>query len=110
MTLKNITHKTTITKDLKVPLSFRDSALGLIDPKHPRSLLIKTRFGIHTFLLKDKIDVIVCNDNFQVQSLKCLGPNRIYIYNPKNSIVIELPVNSIKRSKTQIGDKLKMLE
>lgn len=110
MTLKNITRKTTITKDLKVAKSFKNRALGLLDSKSPRSLLINTRFGIHTFFLKEKIDVIITDDKFQIKSLKSLGTNRLYVYNPKNSIVIELPIGSIKKSKTKIGDTLKMLE
>ena len=110
MTLKNITRKTILTTDLKVIKTFKNRALGLLDPKNSRSLLIKTHFGIHTFLLRDKIDVVVLSDNFHVTNLKCVSPNRLYIYNPKNSSVVELPAGSIKKSKTQIGDKLKMLE
>ncbi len=110
MILKNLTRNTILTKDLKVASSFKDKSLGLLNRKNPRSLLIKTRFGIHTFFLNEKIDVIILDNAIRVKTLKTLCPNSIYIYNPLHKTVIELPCGIIKKSKTQIGDKLKMLK
>lgn len=110
MIIKNITRKTTLTKQLKVANSFKDRSLGLLNPKNPRSLLIKTRFGIHTLFLKSTIDVIILDRNLYVKKLKTLHPNRIFVYNPAFQTIIELPSNTIKKSKTQLGDKLKMLK
>jgi|SRR3989338_10242554 len=110
MVIKNISRNTIVSKDLKVADSFKDKSLGLLNPKNPRSILIKTHFGIHTFLLKEIIDVIVLDKNFVVVAIKRLHPNSIYIYNPVYQKVVELPDGTIKKSKTQIGDKLKMLK
>lgn len=110
MILKNITNNTIVTKDLKVVNSFADRLLGLNNPKNPRSLMFKTHFGIHTFLLKEGIDVIVVDKNFVVKIIKSLKPNKIFIYKMSLKNVLELPQGSIKKSKTKINDKLKMLE
>jgi len=110
MIVKNLTRKTIVTKDLKVAISIKDKSLGLLNPKNPRSLLIYTRFGIHTFFLKETIDVVIADKNLCVKSLKTLHPNSIFLYSPKYSAVIEIPSGTIKKSKTQIGDKLKVLK
>jgi len=57
--LKNLTKNTIIATDLKECVSFKDRNLGLLDQQNPRSLLFKTRFGIHTFGLSEPIDVLV---------------------------------------------------
>lgn len=110
MTIKNQTRNTIVAKDLKVVSSLKDKSLGLLNPKSPRSLLIYTRFGIHTFFLKETIDIVIADKNLSVKLLKTVHPNSIFLYNPKYSAVIEVPFGTIKTSKTQIGDKLKMLE
>lgn len=110
MILNNLTKNTVVTKDLKVASSFIDRFLGLLNPKNSRSLIFRTRFGIHTFLLKEEIDVIVVDKNFVVKKIKALKPNRILFYNLSFENVIELPRESIRKSKTKINDKLKMLE
>ncbi len=107
MILKNLTKKTVISNDLKEATSFSDQVLGLLNPANPRSLLFRTRFGIHTFGLKNTIDVLVLDSRWKVVKI-CIGlkPNRLFFYNPLFPIVIELPRNSITNSKTAIGDIL----
>ncbi|MEK7581320.1 MAG: DUF192 domain-containing protein [Patescibacteria group bacterium] len=106
MTLKNITKKTLLSTNLKEARSTTDKILGLLRKSNPRSLMFKTRFGIHTFLLKSAIDVLILDSQNKVVSVKSLKPNRIFIYNPMHSLVIELPTGTIQKSKTQKGDKL----
>lgn len=104
MTLKNLTRKTIITKDLKEAKSFLDQLLGLNRQSNPKSLLFKTRFGIHTFGLKEEIDMLVLDQNWRVVKLATIKPGNFFFWNPKYEIVIELSRGSIKKSKTNLGD------
>lgn len=106
MTLRNITKKTLLSTNLKEAKSTADKFLGLLRKSNPRSLMFKTRFGIHTFLLKSPIDVLILDSEHRVVSVKNLKPNRIFIYNPMRLLVIELPTGTIQKSKTQEGDTL----
>ncbi len=106
MILKNVSKKTILASDLKFAESFIDRALGLLKQDNPRSLLFKTRWGIHTFFLKEPIDVIVLNQKKHVVIQKTVKSNRFFFWNPKFDTIIELPLGTIKRSKLKIGDKL----
>ena len=66
--------------------------------------MFKTRFGIHTFFIKEPIDVIVLDDNFKVVKLATVKPNNIFFWHPRFSKVLEFPQSTIKKTKTQIGD------
>ena len=108
MILYNSTRKTTLSRDLKKAISFLDSALGLLNSSNPRSMLFETRFGIHTFFMKETIDVIVMDKHFTVQKLhSSLKPFRIYFWKPIYPYVIELPSGTIDKSKTSKSDIIK---
>lgn len=82
---------------------------GLLKKSNPRSLLFKTRFGIHTLGLKKAIDIIILDNNFRVVKLGIsVKPNQFFFWNPKFSLVLELPEGTIKKTKTQIGDIVKI--
>lgn len=90
------------TQDLKFAQSFTDRFLGLLRKNNPRFLLFKTRFGIHTFFLRETIDVLILNrDYIVVKVKKNLKPNRFFFWNPKYFLVLELPANSILKYKIQ---------
>ncbi len=109
MVLKNVTKDTILTKDLKEAKSALDQIFGLLRRSNPRSLLFKTRFGIHTFGLQEPIDVVVLDDSFKIVKLReNLKPNRLFFWNPKYSLVIELPAETLKKSKTSIGCYLEL--
>lgn len=110
MIVKNFTRSTIITKDLKIASSFLDRLFGLLNKNNPRSLLFNTRFGIHTFFLKKPIDILVTDKNYIVKLASAVKQNRLLFYNLKYNIVIELPENSIKISKTIVGDRIKILK
>lgn len=98
--------------DLKVKetKSFKDKILGLIGKSKPESLLIKTRFGIHTFGVKWPIDVIILDRNYKVKYIKeNLQPNRIFFWNPVYNIVIELPEGFIKNKKIELNSQIKLI-
>ncbi len=104
----NSTKNTLLAKDHKEAKNFTAKLTGLIgkDPIYP--LLLKTRFGIHSFLIKNPIDVLVMDAEFTVKRISTLNINRIFLYNPKYANILELPGGTILRSKTQIGDKIKI--
>lgn len=110
MIIKNLTRNTTITANLKIASSPWDRFFGLLDNRNPKSLLFRTRFGIHTFGIKNPIDVLVIDKNNEVKIINVIKPKRIFIYNPKYKKIIELPKGTIKKSKTQIGDKIAILK
>lgn len=104
----NSTKKTTLTSDLKIATTLTDQLFGLLRQSNPRSLMFKTRFGIHTFFLKEAIDVIVLDSKNRVVAAKTIEPNSLFLWNPIYSTVIELPLGTIKRSKTSLNDQLKI--
>lgn len=71
--------------------------------------MFRTRFGIHTFGMHYPIDVIILDKQQIVVHLKeNLMPNRLYFWNPKYSIVIELPKETIKKKKISLGSKFNL--
>lgn len=102
--LKNKTRNTIIAKKISKK-TFLHKFLGLIAKKNPEAIIFNTRFGIHTFLLKFPIDVIILCSNGEIVALKKgLKANSIFVWNPKFKTVIELPEGSIEKSRTQKGD------
>jgi uncharacterized protein len=107
MKLVNATRNKTLTDDLKEASSFWDRLFGLIDKRNPRSLLFKTRFGLHTFFLDQPIDLLVLNTKDVVVYQKSdLSPYRFFFYNPIHSQVVELPSGTLKATGTTINDKI----
>lgn len=107
MILKNKTTGKTICADLKIASSSRDRMFGLLIPTNPRNLLFKTRFGVHTFFLKEPIDVLVLDPDMRVVKLRqSLMPNSLFFWNPKFSSVVELPKSTIKKFNIQVNDRL----
>ena len=96
MLLKNKTTKKIISKDLRIAKTFSDKIFGLLREKPETAMLFFTRFGIHTFLMKSSITVLVLNQQNKIVQIKeNLKPNRIFLWNPKFNKIIELP-NSTK--------------
>lgn len=105
MTLRNLKNNQVICEDLKICRSFWDRFLGLMNPKNPRNLMFETRYGIHTFFLKDDVDIIVLNKKKQVVKLKKnLKPWRTFFWNPNYSCLLELEAGSILKYRIGIGD------
>ena len=105
--IKNITKNTIISEDFYRLTGF-EKFKGLIGSKQ-KTLIFKTRFGIHTFFLKSPIDVVILDKSNKAVIVKAgLKPNRIFLWNIKYDTVIELPENYIKNSKTEKNDLLKI--
>ena len=107
MKLINSSKKVILATDLKLVESFLDRVLGLLNPSNSRSLLFKTRFGIHTFFLKEPIDIIVLDNKYKAAKIKKnLKPFRLFFWNLRFQLVIELPKNVLIQTKTHVGDEL----
>lgn len=99
-----------IVLKVKTAKNLKEKTFGLIGRKYAESLLIKTRFGIHTFFLKFPIDVIVLDKNYEVKYIKeNLKPNRIFIWNPLYDTVIEMPEKTVNEKKIKKGDKIETI-
>ena len=109
MTLKNLTTGKIICRDLKICNSFIDRTLGLLLPNNPRNLLFKTRFGIHTFFLKQAIDVLILDDHLKIVQIKQnLKPNSLFFWNPKYFQILELSKGTITKFNIKPGQFLKI--
>lgn len=90
--------------------SLKEKVIGLIGKEKSASLLIKTRFGIHTFGLKFPIDVLILNKKNKVVSLKKnLMSGRIFLWNPIYDKVLELPLGTIDKKKIEINDAVNLI-
>lgn len=107
MQILNDTKKTILSSEVKVCLSWWDKLTGLLNPKNPRTLVFYTRYGIHTLFLSQPIDVLILDSSFRVVKLKgSLLPFRFFFWNPKYSIVIELPQHTLQKTLTELMDTL----
>jgi uncharacterized protein len=85
--------------------NMKEKIAGLIGKEKPSAIMLKTRFGIHTFGVKFPIDVLILNNSNKVMSVKeNLKPNRIFLWNPKYKKVLELPGGMIKKKAIKISD------
>lgn len=103
----NVTKKRVLAKNFEKKNGF-GKIKGLMGKKTPKTLIFKTRFGIHTFFLKFSIDLVVLDKNKKIVFIKRnIKPNKIVFWNPKFNKVIELPAGFLYKSKTTKGDVLK---
>jgi len=87
--------------------NIREKIQGMIGKSEPMALMIKTRFGIHTFGVKFPIDVLILDNKNKAVSIKeNLKPNRIFLWNPLYEKVIELPSGTIKKNVIKMHDSI----
>ncbi|MEN9407334.1 MAG: hypothetical protein RLZZ455_550 [Candidatus Parcubacteria bacterium] len=83
---------------------------GLIGASHPQALLIKTRFGIHTFGLRFPIDLAVLDHDGFVQTIrKGFRPNGIFLWSPRYSRILELPEGTIEKKQIKKGVQITLV-
>jgi len=108
--IKNKTNKNIVAEDAIEAKSFTSKLFGLILEKKPKAMIFKSRFGIHSFFMKYKIDLIIADGVGRIVKIKVgLMPNNIFLWNPRYSTIIELPEGSIESSKTKVGDFLEFI-
>ena len=82
---------------LLIAKSFKDKLIGLMGKQNINyGLLINNCKSIHTFFMKEKIDVILLDKNNKILNIKRnVIPNRIIIFiSKKRTNILELPNNS----------------
>lgn len=96
--------------NLKVRLlTGKNKTIGLINSKSAENVIIRTRFGIHSFGVKFPIDVVILdNMNSVVRIKKDLKPNRLFFWPPMLDLVIELPNGEINKLGIEIGSKINL--
>ena len=96
---------------VKKAKNIKEKVIGLIGKDKPQALMIRTRFGIHTFGLKFPIDVLILDKKNRVVFLKKnLMPWRIFLWNPMYDKVLELPYGTIAKKKIKINDEIFLKE
>ncbi len=99
-----------ITLKVKIADTLVDKIVGLIGKKEREALLIRTRFGRHTFGLSFPQDLLILDSNYKVVKIKTnLGANKLLFWNPRYDTVIEIPAGTIIRKKIRIGDKINLI-
>jgi len=87
--------------------TLKEKAIGLIGKEKVYPVIFETRFGIHTFFLRVPIDVLILDNQKRVAVLKeSLSPNRIFLWNPRYKIVLELLQGTIKKYNIKKGTKV----
>lgn len=98
------------TLKVKEAKGILQQSIGLIGAVKPYSLLLETRFGIHTFGVRFPLDILILDDTLRVVRMKkSLLPNRFYFWPPRWSIVLELPQQTIDQKHIHMGDRLQLL-
>lgn len=107
MRIINKTKKTILAKNIVEAKTWKQKILGLTTRHTPCAMYFHTRFGIHTFGMRYPIDVLILDEHNRIVTIqKHMKPNHIFLWNPKYSRVIELPMHEIDRSKTELGDTI----
>ena len=89
--------------ELKEIKTFKKKLFGLMGKTNIDYALLFRCNGIHTFFMKESIDIILTDKNYKILYLyKNLKKNKIILPKKKVYYTIELPNNSIK--KICIGD------
>lgn len=75
---------------------FKTRFFGLMGKKNINyGILFKNCNSIHTFFMKEPIDILVLKNNI-VLDKKTLHPWKIFIYKDKKTSILELPNNTSK--------------
>ena len=107
--ITNKTRKTLIAErhyNFRSPIS---KAIGLMFSMNPKNLVFIFKkekiVPLHMFFVIFPIDVLFLNKNKKVVDLKeNFRPFTLYTPKAKSMYVIELPKDTIKKSKTRLGD------
>ncbi len=87
--------------------SFLQKTRGLLFYDKAFPLLLKTRGGIHTLLMKFPIDVLVLDTTNTIVEIKQdLKPNHFFFWNPVYDTLVELPKGTIKKEGLKVGEKI----
>ncbi|MCL5435188.1 MAG: DUF192 domain-containing protein [Patescibacteria group bacterium] len=107
--IKNKTKNKVISENFVYLKRFFSKSRGFIGKSNFEAVIFTTRFGVHTFGLKFPIDVLILNNQRKIVSIReNLKPNRVFLWNPRYNLVIELEKGTVRKSKTEINDFLEI--
>lgn len=109
--LKNKTKNKVLARKYKICKSILSQAKGLMFTRKKKTLIFifkKEKItSLHMFFVFFPIDVLFLNKRKKVVQIKDnFKPLRIIIAKKPAKYIIELPNNTIKKTKTTIGDKI----
>lgn len=112
MPVINLTKQTWLATKVRKADNFLTRLIGLLKRTHlgpEEALWLMPSKGIHTIGMKFPIDVVFLNRDHQVLGLMSgLVPYRVSAVHLRGYSVLELPNGTIKKSRTEIGDKLEI--
>jgi hypothetical protein len=91
MQLRNRTTDVMIYDRLLMADSWLRRSVGLIGNNQKSGMYLFTRFGVHSFGMKQTLVIVICDTNWMVRQISLLRPWRVVFWNPTWSHVIELP-------------------
>lgn len=95
--------------DVREAKSLKERVVGLIGKPEAHGILLRTRFGIHTFGLRYPIDVVVLNHKNEIVKVKnSLKPHKFFFWSPEYTKVLELPAGSIEKNGLKLGTVVKI--
>ncbi len=98
-----------VTLRVKRASSLIDKTIGLIGKDSVSPLLIETRWGIHTFFMKQPIDILILDNDYIVRRIKeNLSPFSIFIWNIRYRLVLECPVKTVEKYHLSPGKKVRL--
>lgn len=87
--------------------TFLEKTRGLMFSESSSAVYLETRFGIHTFFLRDPIKIVILDRDFIIRVInRDLKPGRIFFWNPKYFRVIEFPTKTKLPKGIEIGKTL----
>lgn len=82
--------------------------MGVTFLREEEGLILVGEKSIHTFFMKIPIDVVYVDQSYRVIRTEAnMIPSRIGPFVSRSVYVLELPVGTIARTMTQVGDQLK---
>jgi uncharacterized membrane protein (UPF0127 family) len=112
MPVINITKKTWLATKVRKADNFLTRLVGLLKRKHlgpEEALWLMPSKGIHTIGMKFPIDVLFLDKNCVILAIVSgMMPYRISGVQLRAFSVLELPSGTIKKSQTEVGDKLEI--
>jgi uncharacterized membrane protein (UPF0127 family) len=112
MPIINLTKQTWLATKVRKADNFVTRLVGLLKRTHlgpEEALWLMPSKGIHTIGMKFPIDVLFLTKNNEIVGLiSGMPPYRISAIHFRSYSVIELPNGTIRKSRTELGDKLEI--
>lgn len=105
--LKNLNSQASIDIEVIYLKTLFDKTFGAIKFKE-KGLFLKTRFGLHSFFVRNTLEVLVLDNNLKVVRInENFSPNKVFFWNLQYSLILELPKGSVGKLKIKVGHIVK---